>query len=363
MDAVRKEIGSSIEDVAAVVDRITLQIESTGSILDQKSVLIQNQAKQSVNAIHNVIQQTQKEALTLKEITQEIEYSARNATESINTSTINLVAKSEEKLSDLVLVSDKISIRVNEIDNNMQSVIQNAELYRGELRAQAKLIADSSSETADQIGQAITMMAGSMDDISYASLEISAKISKARENLADESDRLLHVSSAALESSKDAANTFARQSESLFKTTQDITKAAQAMEEQHHKAQRTSFMSSIKFVIESLHSLSIDISRLMEGGVIPEKIWKAYKDGDTAIFTRHLASLSEHVPIEKAREKFEKDNEFRTYTQRFIRQYEEIYDQAKINDHGAMLTTMIASSDIAKLYQQLCQISGKTAKT
>ncbi|MAE50297.1 MAG: hypothetical protein CMH27_00655, partial [Micavibrio sp.] len=52
----------------------------------------------------------------------------------------------------------------------------------------------------------------------------------------------------------------------------------------------------------------------------------------------------------------------RTYVQRYIRQFEELYEQATANDHGALLTSTFASSEIGKLYQLLCAISARETK-
>jgi len=66
--------------------------------------------------------------------------------------------------------------------------------------------------------------------------------------------------------------------------------------------------------------------------------------------------------VEKAREKFAKDNEFRTYVQRYIRQFEELYEQALESDHGALLSSTFGSSEAGKLYELLCQVAGKDSK-
>jgi len=119
--------------------------------------------------------------------------------------------------------------------------------------------------------------------------------------------------------------------------------------------------ASLDFIIESLHSLSVDITRLQEGDV-PEKTWKAFQKGDIAAFTRRLAKINYNVPVDKLRNKFANDTEFRTYVQRFIRQFEDLYEQAVANDHGMLLGTTFISSDIGKLYELLCHAAGRTPK-
>ena len=97
-------------------------------------------------------------------------------------------------------------------------------------------------------------------------------------------------------------------------------------------------------------------------GDISEKNWKAFQKGDVAAFTRRLVALGDEWPVDKAREKFGKDSEFRTFVQRYLRQFEEMYDQAVDTDHGALLSTTIGSSEVARLYQFLCQVAGRDSR-
>ena len=60
-------------------------------------------------------------------------------------------------------------------------------------------------------------------------------------------------------------------------------------------------------------------------------------------------------------EKFQSDSEFRTYVGRFIRQFEELYEQAHKNDHGALLLTTFASSNVGQLYEILCDIASRNS--
>ena len=105
--------------------------------------------------------------------------------------------------------------------------------------------------------------------------------------------------------------------------------------------------------------MSVDLTRIKDGE-ISEKTWKAFQKGDMAAFTRRLNAISEDTAMmDKAREKFAKDSEFRTYVQRYIRQFEEVYTQALENDHGAMLSATIGSSEVGRLYDILTKLSGK----
>jgi hypothetical protein len=175
------------------------------------------------------------------------------------------------------------------------------------------------------------------------------------------SDKLLHVSDAAVKAADDASNAFSKQSNALFKAVQDATHHTEKIRKEEWRSQRNAFMGAAKFIVESLHSLSVDLTRLQEGEV-PERTWKAFQKGDVSAFTRRLTELGDDLPLDKIRDKFASDSEFRTYVQRFIRQYEELYEQAIANDHGDLLGSTFMSSDVGKLYMVLCSASGKDPK-
>lgn len=124
------------------------------------------------------------------------------------------------------------------------------------------------------------------------------------------------------------------------------------------RSQSEGFMNSAKFIIESLHSLSVDLTRMMDGEV-SEKTWKAFQKGDVAAFTRRLSEVQGKASLDKARAKFTKDAEFRTCVQRFLRQFEEMYTQACEYDHCNMLASTMVSSEIGKLYAYLCDVAGR----
>jgi hypothetical protein len=236
-----------------------------------------------------------------------------------------------------------------------------SESYGQQLRAQAALISNASAETAENLSRSISYLSDKVGDIGQAANDVGVRIEKSRRNLSEESERLLMVSTETLETVNRASQTFGKQSESLFKASEDARKFAEKIAATQIRSQRDAFMSSAKFVIESLHSLSVDLTRMMKGEV-SEKTWKAFQKGDVTAFTRKLVQIETDMPIEKAREKFGTDGEFRTYVQRYIRQFEELFDQATENDHGALLTSTFASSEIGKLYKILCSISGKDTK-
>jgi hypothetical protein len=201
-----------------------------------------------------------------------------------------------------------------------------------------------------------------MNDVGDVASDVTARVERSREKLAHESQRLISVSTAALESTSEATQSFGKQAESLFKASQDAARNAQDIQKQSARNHGDAFMGGAKFIIESLHSLSVDMTRMLDGE-ISERTWKAFQKGDISAFTRRLSVMRDEMPLDKARDKFAKDTEFRTYVQRFTRQFEEMYEQAQSNDHGAILCSTIGSSDLGKLYEFLCSVAARSPVT
>ena len=121
-------------------------------------------------------------------------------------------------------------------------------------------------------------------------------------------------------------------------------------------------MGAAKFIVESLHSLSVDITRGVYEGV-DEKTWKLYQNGNVGAFTRSLVKEKDALPMEQLCEKYKTDGEFRSYVNRFTHQYEEMMDQASGVDHADLLSTTFLNSDIGKLYEIVCDIAGRLPVT
>lgn len=275
--------------------------------------------------------------------------------------TEKLVHASKDTLLEFRKTSDSFAIKVQAIQDQVDVAIKSSHDYTSELKSQADTVADVSTMTTDKINEALSLLTGKMDDVGGSAKGVVTEIVGARDKLAETSDAFLSISTKAARAAEDASESFSIQSDKMFKIVQDVTARIEKIRREETRVQKDGFMSSSKFIVESLHSLSVDFTRMLEGEV-PEKAWKSYQKGDIAAFTTRLAALGDDMPIEKIREKFTDDHEFRTYVQRFLRQFEELYEQAVANDHSHLLGTTFVSSDIGKLYTTLCHAAGRETK-
>ncbi len=336
-----KDAGDAFTREADVVegrsDAITDKIVKAGGLAMMQSDKLRGATSETVRLTETLVTQVQKEAESL-------------------------LKGAQDTLSQLKQSGDGFAMRAREVDESMKASLATAKDYSGQLDKQAEAIAEASARTADQISEAVSTLSATVTEVGYAAKGATAQIDEARGVLDGQSDRLISVSKEAIKAAEEAAGSFDRQSNALFKAAQEAATQADKIRESGLRHQRDSFMGAAKFVVESLHSLSVDITRMLEGEV-QERTWKAYQKGDVAAFTRRLVEMGDKLPMDKVRAKFADDTEFRTYVSRYIRQFEEIYEQAVANDHGNLLSSTFASSDVGKLYGVLCDATGRKLQT
>ncbi len=362
VEGVQNALNDQFHELSASVGQAVVQMSDAGHQFIKQSEIIQDEADKIAGQFEYAGEKAREEAGLLNEATHKTVVDTELLVGKVQEVTQALLARSGETLFELKQTGDSFSMRAREVAEQMKVSLSISEKYGRELRQQAGLIAETTAESSEHLDRSISMLKSRMGEIGTAAGDLGVKVEHSREKLAGEAERLISVSTAALETTKEAAQSFGRQADSLFKASQDAARYVNEIQRKTSRSQSEAFMSSAKFVIESLHSLSVDMTRIMDGD-ISERTWKAYQRGDVSAFTRRLVEMKETMPIEKAREKFSKDTEFRTYLQRFIRQFEEMYEQALDNDHAALLVSMIGSSELGKLYEALCEVAGREAVT
>jgi len=246
------------------------------------------------------------------------------------------------------------------IEHNVNVAMAQTQQYREDIKSEASFIHSVAQKAIKTVEGSVQSFSKQLGDLDKNTDTITKRIEESREAMDKEARRLGKTSEAAIEQARTAAGLFARQSEDIAAASEKALKAKQTLEETDATMQRDHVISSSKFLIESLHSLSVDLSRMVNGH-IAEKTWKAYQRGDTQAFTREL-TRSNAEDIKKARKKYKDDNNFRTCANRFMRQFEDVYAQATKNDHGALLSATFASSDVGRLYALLCVVADKPSK-
>ncbi|NCC22116.1 MAG: hypothetical protein EOM26_06600 [Alphaproteobacteria bacterium] len=362
IEGIQKAINDQFHELSASIGQAVVQLQAAGNEFAKSSETVEDTANQIVSRFDDVGRSALRNSEVLGDSAQNTVETTSLLVSRVQAEAEELLEKSSETLVELKKAGDTFAVRSREIAEQMKVSLQISQNYGKELKAQAASVADASAESADRISKAISILSSKLDDVGKTAGDVSIKIEQSRGKLGDETERLITVSTKAIEATETATTAFGRQSTSLFKATEDASHKAEEIRKAESRVQREAFLSSAKFIVESLHSLSVDLTRNLDGEV-PEKVWRAFQKGDVSAFTKRLAQLGDNMPVDKVRKKFASDTEFRTYVQRYLRQFEELYDQAVANDHGALLSSTFVSSEVGKLYSFLCLAAGREPRT
>ena len=118
------------------------------------------------------------------------------------------------------------------------------------------------------------------------------------------------------------------------------------------------FLRASKFVIEDLNSTAIDLNRLMDSEK-SQKLWSKYSKGDRGIFVRGIISDDERQARTVISTKYEDDDEFRRYVQRYLDHFEKLLSEASESDPDNLLSSTFLSADVGKLYLLLARAVGR----
>lgn len=358
IESVQKAVQSQFEDLNAAVGESAVQLSGAEKNFVDTRILLETSADRVTEKLQSLSKDAKKETETLGSAAQTIVHSTKNMITQLQAETRDILRSAHDALLEMKKTGDSIALRSREIDDHIKASLQTSQSYGRDLKSQVALIAETSNETADKVARALNQLGTKMIEVEKTAQNAQEKIELMRGKIEGDASRFTQVARQAVEAADDASSAYVRQSSVLFKAAQEAAAQIDKIKDAQGKAQRDAFLSSAKFVIESLHSLSVDFVRVLEGSV-PEKTWKAYQKGDIAQFTKRLLEQADQLPHEKIRTKYANDTEFRAYVQKFVRQFEDLFEQARPNDHGELLTATFLSSDIGRLYTLICTATGR----
>lgn len=159
---------------------------------------------------------------------------------------------------------------------------------------------------------------------------------------------------AAVATAQSAAERLARQMLTIADTTAAIEARIAEANQRHDEAVKEDFARRSALLIESLNSLSIDISKVLSNEV-PDMAWAAYLKGDRTIFTRRAVRLIDNSEARTILRHYETEPEFRDSVNRYIHDFEAMIRRVMAEREGSPMAVTLLSSDTGKLYVALAQ--------
>lgn len=362
VDGMQANLDTYMRDLNVVVGRAMADLKNATEEFGKSTYMLDSKADVATAKILEGSKQYIEEGHRMAMLGEQALHKSSRIVGVIQEESNRLLETAKLSLIELQKAGDLLSARTHEIEGHMKSSLMSARGYSEELRGQISMIVDHSAEAADQITDSTARLSARAQEVRQISSSVTENIELSRQKLSDEGTRLTSVAKKAIEAADEASNVFTRHSTNLYKTVSEMAEQAKKVRENQVKVERESFLMSAKFVIESLYSIAVDVARHLEDD-LDMRVLKSYQKGDIGAFTRHLIEMAPRIPADKCQRKFIEDGEFRTYVLRFIRQFEELLEQANQNDYADLLSSVFSTSDIGKLYKILCEIAGRNAKT
>ena len=111
-------------------------------------------------------------------------------------------------------------------------------------------------------------------------------------------------------------------------------------------------------VVESLNSLSIDITRAIDHEASVE-LWQRYRAGERNVFTRRLYTLKGQQTFDEIKRKYQGDSEFKRAVDRYMDDFERLLEDVSRNDRDNVMAQNYLTSDTGKVYTMLAHASNR----
>lgn len=376
-DQLARKAQSNIEKLSDVSQSAKEQMAMLSEV--SESAKIHSEAMEKIlrketGALSEVAKQLADKAETIKttlseraQLFQQTTGKADIAGEAFRRKTLELAKASELMLSGLVHADQALGRHKKEIEdtrNQAQSDLERVMLKMSEAGQQAHGMSDDAAQafqqrTNDLIKFSDKAYSGSKELIDQFEqqrkrLETTAQlvensIGETAKILNFESKNLKNVVGLAAEDALISSLKFQEQADKLEKAskvvqkqTEDITNnAAGQMSKAHRKAS--------SFIIDSLHSLSIDLARNLESS-LPEDLWKKYRRGDKSIFSKRLVKNKD---AEKIKALYRDNGDFRRYVDQYLSEFGRLLQETDETEFSELLLDTYINSDVGKVYLML----------
>ena len=160
------------------------------------------------------------------------------------------------------------------------------------------------------------------------------------------------VAARAVDSARAATDRLAHQMLVLGQSAAALEQHMEKQQDDRRQADSEAFARRVSLLIDSMHSASIDVGKILSDEV-DEKAWESYLKGDRGIFTRRASRLIGGSEGRGIREHYQSDGEFQQSVNRFIHDFEAMLRRVLAERDGGTIAVTLMSSDIGKLYAAL----------
>jgi len=213
--------------------------------------------------------------------------------------------------------------------------------------------AHAAERAREAISAVIPASAGQLSDAAHAALE---KV--IRDTLIAQLAEVEGVTARAVESARGASERLTQQMISIGQSAAALEQHFNETNETQRARDSESFARRVSLLIDSMHSASIDVGKILSDEV-DDKAWSAYLKGDRGVFTRKAARLMGGAEARAIDAHYEADVEFQQSVNRYVHDFEAMLRRVTADRDGGAMAVTLMSSDMGKLYAALAQVVGR----
>ena len=218
---------------------------------------------------------------------------------------------------------------------------------------QVREAANHAAERArEAIAAVIPASAGQLSDAAKSALE---KV--IRDTLIAQLAEVEQVTGRAVDSARGASERLTQQMISIGQSAAALEEHFNDSNEAQRERDSESFARRVSLLIDSMHSASIDVGKILSDEV-DDKAWSAYLKGDRGVFTRRAARLMGNAEARAIDAHYETDLEFQGSVNRYVHDFEAMLRRVTADRDGGAMAVTLMGSDMGKLYAILTQVAG-----
>lgn len=294
----------------------------------------------------------------------EIEWMREAATEASDRLAVSAenVASQQDRLAALLATLDDGVGSAEQRLGSLREAIASAEADASRVQAETApalvqamvQVREASAHAAERAREALaSVIPESAAELSEATREALERA--IREGVEQQLREVESVATRAIEAARSASERLTGQMLSIGQTAAALEAHMERTSEAQQAADSEAFARRVAMLIDSMHSASIDVGKILSDEV-DEKAWSAYLKGDRGVFTRRAVRLLGNSEAKQLSSQYDVDGEFQTSVNRYVHDFEAMLRRVAAERDGGMLAVTLMSSDMGKLYAALAPV-------